>query len=149
MNDINLDINDIFNNSFVVVGEKRYPLKFSISAELFLEEQGLSVLTLSKALLEKPVHTSLLLAFAGLPREQFRDKMSFEDFRNNLTDIEGRKIHNQINVLCEAYFKHLLGKIKESNKEQPTTKTAERGVKKNLFQSFYKWLSTPVGLFRK
>ena len=147
-----LSINDIFNNSSIIVFCRKFPLKFTISAEVFLEENGLSVLTLSKALLEKPVKTCLLLAFAGLPREEFRDKMSFDEFQKKLSENEGQAICERVNVLCEAYFKHLLGKISKNPEEaQKLTATADsnRGVKKNFFQSLCKLLLTPVGLFRK
>ena len=147
-----LSINDIFNNSSIIVFCRKFPLKFTISAEVFLEENGISVLTLSKLLLEQPVKTCLLLAFAGLPREDFRDKMSFDAFQKRLTESEGQAICERVNVLCEAYFKHLLGEISNNQgKTQKQTATADsnRGVKKNFFQSLCKLLLTPVGLFRK
>jgi len=145
---MNFSINEMFNNAAIQIKGRRYPLKYSISAEIFLEENGISITTMSKNMLSQPKKTSLLLAFAGLPRKEFRDKISFEKFVYNLSDKDAQKIISQIDVLAQAYFKCLLGKIEKYEKKQDTQEPKDT-VKKNLLQSLCKLPRKLVGLFRK
>ena len=141
-----LSIREIFNNTTIKVRGKQYPVKFTVSSEVFLEDNGISVFTLSKKMLEQPKKTSLFLAYAGLPRKDFREKMSFERFLSILSTNEAEKITKQVDVLSQAYFKCILGEIHKGEEKQ---NAPANNVKKNWFKSFCKWPLKLVGRFRK
>lgn len=125
---------EIFNKIFEVceikIKGKTYKLKFTLSAVLWLEQKGIKIETLSVNLTKYPKTTIFMLAFAGLPPEEFRDKLSFEEFIRSLSDDEQLNIVKKLDLLLTAYYKDLALKIEKARKEM-SKKQDYSVIKKN------------------
>lgn len=121
-------LDGIFNKSTITVNGKTQALRFTVSAELWLENNGgIHLGTLPKLMDEKPTETALRLAFAGLPSKEYRDAMTFEAFTRGLKEAEARAIISRVDWILECYFRHLIGEIRKEN----TQKQTGAPVKKN------------------
>lgn len=120
-------LDKIFNGSTVTIKRKAYPLRFTISAELYLEKYGVHLGTLAGLMQKEPTTTMLRLVFAGLPHQEYRDRMSFEEFCGQLPDEDGKKILARVDWILSCYFRHLLGEYEKLKAAQE----AGQGVKKN------------------
>ena len=125
---------EIFNKIFEVceikIKGKTYKLKFTLSAVLWLEQKGIKIETWSVNLTKYPKTTIFMLAFAGLPPEEFRDKLSFEEFIRSLSDDEQLNIVKKLDLLLTAYYKDLALKIEKARKEM-SKKQDYSVIKKN------------------
>ena len=103
---------EIFNKIFEVceikIKGKIYKLKFTLSAVLWLEQKGIKIETLSVNLTKYPKTTIFMLAYAGLPTEEFRDKLSFEEFIRSLNDNEQLNIVKKLDLLINYFCLGLL-----------------------------------------
>jgi len=126
------NLNAVFNRSRVKIKGKSYPLVFSLKAELRLEGEGVSLLTLPKLMETKPKDTILKLVFAGLPPEQFSGAMDFKEFTDGLDEKEARLIFNITGLILECYFKHLITVLDKQVKERE-----EKPVKKNFLTRLF------------
>lgn len=127
---------EIFNKIFEVceikIKGKTYKLKFTLSAVLWLEQKGIKIETLSVNLTKYPKTTIFMLAYAGLPTEEFRDKLSFEEFIRSLNDNEQLNIVKKLDLLLTAYYKDLAIKIEKARKQKPVENKQDPSViKKN------------------
>lgn len=127
---------EIFNKIFEVceikIKGKTYKLKFTLSAVLWLEQKGIKIETLSVNLTKYPKTTIFMLAYAGLPTEEFRDKLSFEEFIRSLNDNEQLNIVKKLDLLLTAYYKDLAIKIEKARKQMPLENKQDPSViKKN------------------
>lgn len=127
---------EIFNKIFEVceikIKGKTYKLKFTLSAVLWLEQKGIKIETLSVNLTKYPKTTIFMLAYAGLPTEEFRDKLSFEEFIRSLNDNEQLNIVKKLDLLLTAYYKDLAIKIEKARKQMPVENKQDPSViKKN------------------
>lgn len=130
---------EIFNKIFEVceikIKGKTYKLKFTLSAVLWLEQKGIKIETLSVNLTKYPKTTIFMLAYAGLPTEEFRDKLSFEEFIRSLNDNEQLNIVKKLDLLLTAYYKDLAIKIEKARKQMPVENKQDPSViKKKLFE---------------
>lgn len=126
------NLNAVFNRSKVKIKGKSYPLVFSLKAELWLEGEGVSLLTLPKLMETKPKDTCLKLVFAGLPQEQFRDATEFKTFTDGLDEADARLIFKITGLILECYFKHLLLVLDKQLKAQE-----DKPVKKNFLMRLF------------
>lgn len=127
---------EIFNKIFEVceikIKGKTYKLKFTLSAVLWLEQKGIKFDSLSVNLTKYPKTTIFMLAYAGLPTEEFRDKLSFEEFIRSLNDNEQLNIVKKLDLLLTAYYKDLAIKIEKARKQMPVENKQDPSViKKN------------------
>lgn len=106
----------IFEVCVIKIKDKAYKLKFTLSAVLWLEQNGIKIETLSTNLSKCPKTTIFMLAFAGLPTENFRDKLSFEEFIRSLSDDEQLEILKKMDTLLTAFYKDLALKIEKVKK---------------------------------
>lgn len=121
-------LDKIFNQSTITIDGKVYPLRFTVLAEMWLENNGgICLHTLAKNMATRPTETVLRLAFAGLPREEFREKVAFERFVESLSEQDARDITHRVSWILECYFNHLLGELDKMRQ------VSEKGssVKKN------------------
>lgn len=120
-------LDKIFNKSTVTISGKAYPLRFTIAAELYLERFGIHLGTLAGLMAKEPTTTMLRLVFAGLPPEEYRDKMTFEAFCADLPEADGKKILVRVDWILSCYFRHLLGEYEKQKADQENGNS----VKKN------------------
>lgn len=120
-------LDKIFNKSTVTIKGKALALRFTISAELYLERFGIHLGTLAGLMEKEPTTTMLRLVFAGLPPEEYRDKMTFEAFCADLPEADGKKILVRVDWILSCYFRHLLGEYEKQKADQENGNS----VKKN------------------
>lgn len=120
-------LDKIFNKSTVTIKGKALALRFTISAELYLERFGIHLGTLAGLMAKEPTTTILRLVFAGLPPEEYRDKMTFEAFCADLPEADGKKILVRVDWILSCYFRHLLGEYEKQKADQENGNS----VKKN------------------
>lgn len=123
-------LNKIFEVCFIKIANKEYRLKYSLSAVLWLENKGIKLETLSKSIEKTPQTTIFLLAFAGLPKEQFRENMTFDSWIESLSDKDTKNILERIDVLLEAFYTDLGVKLEKINKEAKSSKNIKKKLKK-------------------
>lgn len=121
-------LDNIFNASTVPYRGKKYPLHFTIAAEMYLEKYGIHLGTLAGLLQKEPTTTILRLVFAALPPEQFRDDMSFESFCRITPDADAREMVKRVDWILGCFFRQVLGEYKKNQQEGHDEETS---VKKN------------------
>ena len=123
-------LNKIFEVCFIKIGNKEYRLKYSLSAVLWLESKGIKLETLAKSIEKTPQTTIFLLAFAGLPKDQFRENMTFDSWIESLSDTDSKNIIKKLDVLLEAFYTALGVKLEKINKEAKSSKNIKKKLKK-------------------
>ncbi|MDR0646016.1 MAG: hypothetical protein LBG46_03345 [Elusimicrobiota bacterium] len=123
----------IFNKSKVKINGKYLPLNFSLQAEIWLEQQGVRLDNLAQITAAMPIITMLKLVFAGLPPSEFRDKISFDDFKSNIDEKEGREILERTDFILECFFKHLCINL-QKKAEEAAQKTTDEEIKKKFLK---------------
>lgn len=109
-------LSQIFEVCLFKIKGVSYRIKFTLSSALFLEQRGIKPETFANMVSNCPMSTIFTIIFAGLPREHFRDKMSFDEFIESLNDKEKKDIVSRSDVLLTAYFRDFLLKTEKTKK---------------------------------
>jgi len=126
-------LDNIFNASSVKINGALYPLRFTLKAELWLERQGIRLDNLAGLMAHSPLDTSLKLVFAALPPTQYRERIEFNSFVEELSEDDARGILSRVNAILSAFFNHVLAVLSdEKNEELTKPKVSEKQAKQNL-----------------
>ncbi|ACC98498.1 hypothetical protein Emin_0945 [Elusimicrobium minutum Pei191] len=129
----------IFNKTKVKIDGKYKELNFSVFAEMWLQNEGIRVGNIVPNIANKSIETCLKLVFAGLPPEEYRDKMSFVEFRKHLeSNEEGKKeagdIIERTDYIIACFLKHLMA-VTEKVEVEKIMKMSDEEVKKNSLKT--------------
>lgn len=125
-------LNKIFEVCIITIGKKQYRLKYPLSAVVYLENKGIKIESLTKSIEQTPLNTIYLLAFAGLPKDEFRENITFEAWLEKLTPEETKEIMKKMSILLTAFLKDLGLTIQEKSKKEQDKKDIKKKSKKLL-----------------
>lgn len=138
-------LNKIFEVCLIKIENKEYRLKYTLSAVLWLESKGIKLETLGKSLQSTPQTTIFLLAFAGLPKDQFRESITFDNWIEKLSKEDTTNILKKVDVLLEVFYKDLGVRFEKIMKEK-SPENLKKKLKKSLIKKLLILLFVGISL---